>query len=41
MLLPCQIVRAGGRLLYRVLQWNPWVGMLCAVSEQLRQLCWT
>jgi hypothetical protein len=41
MLLPCQIVRTGGRLLYRVLQWNPWVEMLCAVSEQLRQLCWT
>jgi Transposase DDE domain group 1 len=41
MLLPCQIVRASGRLLYRVLQWNPWVGMLCAVSERLRQWRWT
>jgi hypothetical protein len=41
MLLPCQIVRAGGRLLYRVLQWNPWVALLCAVSELLRQLRWT
>jgi DDE family transposase len=41
MLLPCQIVRAGGRLLYRLLQWNPWVAMLCEVSERLRQLCWT
>jgi Transposase DDE domain group 1 len=41
MLLPCQIVRASGRLLYRVLQWNPWVGMLCALSERLRQLRWT
>jgi DDE family transposase len=41
MLLPCQIVRAGGRLLYRLLQWNPWVVMLCEVSERLRQLRWT
>jgi Transposase DDE domain group 1 len=41
MLLPCQIVRAGGRLLYRLLQWNPWVAMLCAVSELLRQVRWT
>jgi hypothetical protein len=41
MLLPCQIVRAGGQLLYRLLQWNPWVVMLCAVSERLRQLRWT
>jgi len=41
MLLPCQIVRAGGRLLYRLLQWNPWVAMLCEVSERLRQLRWT
>src|SRR5205823_6695473 len=28
-LLPCQVVRAGGRLLYRLLQWNPWVDVLC------------
>ena len=41
MLLPCQIVRASGRLLYRVLQWNPWVEMLCAMSARLRQLRWT
>jgi hypothetical protein len=41
MLLPCQLVRAGGRLLYRVLQWTPWVGMLCLVSARLRQACWT
>ena len=37
-LLPCQIVRTGGRLIYRVLQWNPWVDMLCRVSELLRKL---
>jgi hypothetical protein len=38
MLLPCQVVRAGRRLLYRLLQWNPWVDMLCQMSERLRQL---
>jgi Transposase DDE domain group 1 len=38
MLLPCQIVRAGRRLVYRLLQWNPWVDMLCALGERLRQL---
>jgi hypothetical protein len=38
MLLPCQIVRAGRQLLYRLLRWNPWVDMLCQVSERLRKL---
>jgi hypothetical protein len=38
MLLPCQIVRAGRRLIYRLLRWNPWVDMLCRVSERLRKL---
>jgi hypothetical protein len=38
MLLPCQIVRAGRCLIYRLLQWNPWVDMLCRVSELLRTL---
>jgi hypothetical protein len=38
MLLPCQIVRAGRRLVYRLLQWNPWVDMLCRIRERLRQL---
>ena len=37
-LLPCQVVRAGGRLIYRLLQWNPWVNVLCRVSELLRKL---
>jgi Transposase DDE domain group 1 len=37
-LLPCQIVRTGRRLIYRLLQWNPWVNMLCRVSELLRKL---
>jgi hypothetical protein len=38
MLLPCQIVRAGRRLVYRLPHWNPWVEMLCAMGERLRQL---
>ena len=25
--MPCQIVRAGGRLIYRFLSWNPWQGV--------------
>jgi Transposase DDE domain group 1 len=37
-LLPCQVVRAGRRLIYRLLQWNPWVDMLCRTSELLRKL---
>jgi Transposase DDE domain group 1 len=38
MLLPCQVVRAGRRLVYRLLQWNPWVDMLCRAAEVLRRL---
>jgi hypothetical protein len=38
MLLPCQVVRAGRRLIYRLLRWNPWVDMLCRLSERLRKL---
>jgi hypothetical protein len=37
-LLPSQVVRAGGRLLYRLLCWNPWVDVLCRAVEVLRQL---
>ena len=37
-LLPCQVVRAGRCLIYRLLQWNPWVSMLCRASELLRKL---
>jgi hypothetical protein len=38
MLLPCQIITTGRRLVVRLLQWNPWVNMLCQVSELLREL---
>jgi len=37
-LLPCQVVRAGRRLLYRLLQWNPWVDVLCRAVEVVRRL---
>lgn len=40
-LLPCQVVRAGGCLIYRLLAWSPWVDMLCKVSELLRGLRFT
>jgi hypothetical protein len=37
-LLPCQVVRAGRQLVYRLLQWNPWVDLLCRTTEVLRRL---
>jgi hypothetical protein len=38
LLLPCQVVRAGRRLLYRLLQWNPWVDVLLRGVDVLRRL---
>jgi hypothetical protein len=38
MLLPCQVVQTGRRLVYRLLQWNPWVEVLCRGVEVLRRL---
>jgi Transposase DDE domain group 1 len=38
LLLPCQVVRAGRRLVYRLLQWNLWVDVLCRSVEVLRRL---
>jgi Transposase DDE domain group 1 len=38
MLLPCQVVRAGRRLIYRLLQWNPWVDVLFRSVDVLRAL---
>ena len=37
--LPCQIVRGGGRLIFRLLSWNPWQGALLRLVERLR-VCW-
>jgi len=41
MLLPCQIVRTGRQLIFRLLQWNPWVDVLCRVREWLPSLVQT
>src|SRR4051794_18698188 len=37
--MPCQIVRGGKRLLYRLLSWTPWQGMFLRLVERLRG-CW-
>jgi hypothetical protein len=34
--LPCQIVRTGGRLIYRILSWNPWQRVFFRTFGQLR-----
>jgi hypothetical protein len=34
--LPCQIIRAGRRLIYRVLSWNPWQPVFFRTFAQLR-----
>ena len=38
---PCQIVRGGHRLVYRLLSWNPWQGVFLRLVERLqgRRLC--
>jgi hypothetical protein len=37
--LPSQVVRGGGRLIFRLLSWNPWQGALLRLVERLR-VCW-
>jgi Transposase DDE domain group 1 len=37
--MPCQIVKSGGRLIYRLLSWNPWQGAFLRLVERL-QGCW-
>jgi hypothetical protein len=37
--MPCQIVRGGRRLIYRLLSWNPWQGVFLRLVERL-QGCW-
>jgi hypothetical protein len=41
MLLSCQIVRTGRQLVLRLLQWNPWVDVLCQVRDWLPSLLQT
>lgn len=33
--MPCQIVRGGRRLVYRLLSWNPWQGVFLRLAERL------
>ena len=35
--LPCQIVRGGGRLIYRMLSWNPWQDAFLRLVERLHE----
>ena len=37
-LVPCQLVRSGRRLIYRMLSWNPWVPVLLETVAVLRGL---
>jgi len=37
MRLPCQIVRTGRRVLYRLLSWNPWQEVLLRAVEAMRR----
>jgi Transposase DDE domain group 1 len=37
--MPCQIVRGGRRIIYRLLAWNPWQGAFLRLVERL-QACW-
>jgi len=37
--MPCQIVRGGKRLIYRLLTWKPWQGMFLRLVERLHG-CW-
>jgi hypothetical protein len=34
--IPCQIVRTGRKLIYRILSWNPWQHMFFRTFAQLR-----
>jgi hypothetical protein len=37
-LIPCQLVHTGRRLVYRLLSWNPWVPVLLETVSHLRRL---
>jgi hypothetical protein len=37
--MPCQLVRGGHRLVYRLLSWNPWQGVFLRLVERLHG-CW-
>ena len=35
--MPCQIVRGGRRLIYRLLSWNPWQEVFLRLAERLQR----
>jgi DDE family transposase len=35
--LPCQIIKSGRRIIYRLMSWNPWLSPLLRLSERLHQ----
>ena len=35
--LPCQIIKTGRRIVYRLLSWNPWTGALLRLAEAMRR----
>jgi Transposase DDE domain group 1 len=35
--IPCQLVRSGGRLIYRMLSWNPWQGAFLRLVDRLHE----
>ena len=37
MLMPCQIIRRAGRIVYRLLAWNPWQHVFIRGVDALRQ----
>jgi hypothetical protein len=37
--MPCQIIRRAGRVIYRLLSWNPWQGVFLRLVERLHG-CW-
>jgi hypothetical protein len=41
LLVPCQVIRGGRRLVYRLLSWNPWTGVLLRSVEVFRKLALT
>jgi hypothetical protein len=34
--MPCQVVRTAGRIVYRLLSWNPWQGVFLRLVERLQ-----
>ena len=37
MRLPCQIIKGGRRIIYRLMSWNPWLSPLLRLSQRLHQ----